>query len=373
MMRRFSRKRRSGTEARRRSIDAAEWLGKILEAGVVEAASLAPVDQSEVPDTVAAIGRGERADGSTILVAFSPRSATEALLGGLAAAQQAAAESSFAGQVFVVAPYWTAGARRLLALLGRTPFTIEPVAAPGLSDARVLVEVEPQPPILATGYQQLAARMASAQSRVAFTRAATALEGLAAKHGGAVRVGTDRLELVVLARRVAEIRTDGDSATIEVQLGGRSTKPLSGADLAGALDGLEGQIRKRLNDRKVREGEEGLRGRVVAQLAAGDALRGLRPWPQPGADLDDIDAVAVNADGDPVIVAVREEFEWTTLAAVVESMASLTPLFPVLFAEVGPPLRLGPPRFLFVGERFAKGLERALSSLTIAYELRNVA
>ena len=96
MMRRFSRKRRSRTEGPRRSIDAAHWFAKILEARVVEAKSLAPVEQSEVQGTVAAIGRGERADGSEMLVAFSPRSATEALLGGLAAAQQAAAESSFA-------------------------------------------------------------------------------------------------------------------------------------------------------------------------------------------------------------------------------------------------------------------------------------
>jgi len=373
MMRRFSRKRRPGTEGRHRPIDAGQWFAKILEAGVVEAASLEPVEQSKVPDSVAAIGRGERADGSTLLVAFSPRSATEALLGGLAAAQQAAAESSFAGPMFVVAPHWSAGARRLLALLGRTPFTIEAVAAPGLSDARGGVEVEPQPAILATGYQQLAARMASVESRVAFIRAATALEGLAAKHGGAVRVGSDRVELVVLARRVAEIRTDGESASIVVQLGVRSTTSLTGGDLAGALDGLEGQIRKRLNDRKLREGEEGLRGRVVAQLAAGDGLRGLRPWPQPGAELDVVDAVAVNADGDPVIVAVRAEFDWTALAAVVESMAPLAPLLPVLFADVGPPLRLGAPRFLFVAEHFAEGLEGALSSLTIAYELRNVA
>ena len=62
MMRRFSRKRRPGTEGRHRPIDAGQWFAKILEAGVVEAASLEPVEQSKVPDSVAAIGRGERGD-----------------------------------------------------------------------------------------------------------------------------------------------------------------------------------------------------------------------------------------------------------------------------------------------------------------------
>jgi hypothetical protein len=372
MMRRFSRKRRPEGEAPRGGVDAKGSLEKILALGILDAKTLEPAQPSDVPDTVALIGRGERADGSAILVASSPKSATEALLGALAAANPGADESPFAGTVYVVAPQWPAGARRILALLGRTGYTIEPIAAAQLSEARVLVEAEPELPILATGYAQLAARMGSAEARAAFTRAATVLEGLAAKHGGTVRAGADRLELVVAARRAAEIRTDRGTAVLETQLGGRQSTPLGGADLAGVLDGLEGQIRRRLGDRKVREGEEGLRGRVVSQLAAGDELRGLRPWPQPGMDLDPIDAVAVNAEGEPVVVAVREEIGWSALAAVLESLAPLAPLFPVLFAEVGPPLRLGTARLLLVGERIGAGLERALSGLTIAYELRTV-
>ena len=54
-------------------------------------------------------------DGGGALVAFSPRSAAEALIGGLAAAQHAAAESEFAGVLQVVAPD-ADGARRVLAL-----------------------------------------------------------------------------------------------------------------------------------------------------------------------------------------------------------------------------------------------------------------
>jgi len=372
MMKRFSRKRRGEGGGRNAAIDAGEWLPKIVEQGIVETEGLEAWADAGVPENVAAIGRGARTDGSAVIVAFSPNSATEAMLGGLAAAQQAAEADSFTGELLIVAPQWPAGARRVLGLIGRTPYTVEPVAAPGLTEGRVVVEAEPAPRILASSAAQLASRMMSPESRSAFSRAAAALEGLAAKHGGCVRVGVDRLELVVLARRVAEIRADGESAVLEIQIGGRSTTPLSGADLAGALDGLEGQLRRRLNDRKVREGEEGLRGRVIAQLSEGSELRGVRPWPQPGADLDAVDGVGINAGGDPVVVAVREELDWRSLGAVLESLGPIESLLPVLFTETAPPLKLGTPRVLLTAQRFSDGLERALSGLIVAYELRAV-
>ncbi len=373
MMRRFQRKRRGGSESRPGPIDAGEWLTRIADQNVVETNGLEVFAAEGVPDSVAAIGRGERPDATPVLVAFSPHSATEALLAGLAAAAQAGAESAFSGELVIVSPQWPAGARRVLGLVGRTPHATLPIAAPGLADGRVVVEPEPTGSILAADASQLAARTVRPETRAAFVRAAAALEGLAAKHGGCVRVGTDRLELVVLARRVAEIRVDGESAVLEVQVGGRSTTPLSGADLAGALDGLEGQLRRRLNDRKVRDGEEGLRGRVIAQLAAGGELRGLRPWPQPGTDQAAIDGVGVNQEGDPVVIAVREEMDWPSLAAVLESLGPISNLIPILFAGLAPPLRLETPRLLLAAERFEGALEGALAALVPAFELRSVA
>ena len=230
MMRRFSRRKRGAAgagEGKQLSIDASEWLPKILEQGIVEAKSLEAWSEPEVPNGVAAIGQGERADGTKLIVAFSPRSATEATLGGLSAAQHAVEKTGFAGQLVIVAPQWPASARRLLGLLGRTPYTVEPLEAPSLASGRKLVEAEPLAKVLATSAAQLAMRMPAVEARTAFSRAAVALEGLAAKHGGSVRVGIDRLELVVLARRVAEIRTDGESAVLETQIGGRSTTPLA--------------------------------------------------------------------------------------------------------------------------------------------------
>ncbi len=372
MMKRFSRRRRSGGDKTKSSIDGAQWLPKLIEEGIVEATSLESWADPGVPPTVAAIGRGERADGTSLIVAFSPKSATEALLAGLSAAAFAVEKSEFAGQLLVVAPNWGSGARRLLALLGRAPYALEAIAAPTLATGRSGVQPEPSPRVLAASAGQLAAQLPASESQAAFRRAALALEGLAAKHGGTVRVGLDRIELVVLARRVAEIRLADGSAVLETQIGGRATTPLSGADLASALDGLEGQIRRRLNDRKVRDGEEGLRGRVIAQLAGGGELRGLSAWPMPGADLDLIDGVGLNAEGDPVVVAVREEIEWTSLASVLEELGPLSSLLPVLFAQQAPPLRLSSPRLLLAAERFADGIERALGALTVAYELRKV-
>ncbi|MBW1845242.1 MAG: hypothetical protein JRJ05_12935 [Deltaproteobacteria bacterium] len=43
----------------------------------------------------------------------------------------------------------------------------------------------------------------------------------------------------------------------------------------------------------------------------------------PGSDLDVVDAVGVNAEGDPVVVAVREQLDWTALGLVLEALGPL--------------------------------------------------
>lgn len=371
MMRRFSR-RRGLTDGQRSGIDGSQWWPRLLAEGLIPTTAFEPWTDSEIPATIAALSRATLQDGSSAIVAFSPTSASEALIAGLAAAQQASVAAPFSGSLFVVAPHWPMATRQLLDWIGQTAFTVEPIAATRLGGAGSVVESERVPRLLAASSAQLAARMGTSEARAAFTRAAASLEGLAAKHGGCVRVGIDRLELVVLARRVAEIRTDGDNAMLETQVGGRYSTPLSAADLAGALDGLEGQLRRRLNDHKVRDGEDGLRGRVVSQLAAGGELRCVRAWPTPGSELDVIDAVGVDAAGVPVIAAVRQEFEWTALVGVLESLSTLAPLMPLLLADAGPPLRLGRPRLLLAAERFAPGIERTVAALTLSFEFRVV-
>ncbi len=372
MMKRFSRRRRGLSDGQSSSIDGSQWWPRILAEGLIPTSAFEPWTDTEVPPSIAALARATLQDGSPAIVSFSPTSASEALIAGLAAAQHTASTAPFTGSLFVVAPHWPMATRQLLDWVGLTTYSVEPIAAVRLGDHGGLVESERVPRLLATGASQLAARMASSEARAAFTRAAASLEGLAAKHGGCVRVGIDRLELVVLARRVAEIRTDGENAVLETQIGGRYSIPLSAADLAGALDGLEGQLRRRLNDHKVRDGEDGLRGRVVAQLAAGNELRSVRAWPTPGAELDVVDAVGVDAAGIPVIAAVRQEFEWSALVGVLESLSTLAPLMPLLLADAGPPLSLGRPRLLLAAERFAPGIERTVAALTLSFEFRTV-
>jgi hypothetical protein len=373
MMRRFSRRRRAGGDGGARAIDTGAWMTKLIEQEAVGASSLEPWSEAGTPESLAAIGRGEDREGQALIVAFSPHSAIDATLAGLAAAQRATGVSEFKGRLMIAAPEWSAAARRLLSQIGETPYRVEPLALPMLAPAALGFESDAEPQWLAIHADQLAARLVTSQARSAFRRAALALEGLAAKHGGSVRVGADRLELVVMARRVAEIRIEDDQVVLETQVGGRSTTPLAAADLAGAFDGLEGQLRRRLNDRKVREGEEGLRGRVVGQLATGTELRGLRAWPQPGQEVDVVDAVGVNAEGDPVVVVVRQELDWIALAAALASLAPVAALCPTLFAGLAPPLRLGSPRLLLLAERFVDGLESVLAALTLPFELRTVA
>lgn len=373
MMRRFSRRRRAGGDGGARALDAGAWMAKLLEQETVGASRLEPWSGAGTPESLAAIGRGEDREGRALIVAFSPHSAIDATLAGLAAAQRATLESEFKGRLLIAAPEWSFAARRLLSQIGETPYRVEPLALPTLAPAAVGFESDVEPQWLAIDADQLAARLVTSQARSAFRRAALALEGLAAKHGGSVRVGVDRLELVVMARRVAEIRIEDDRVVLETQVGGRSSAPLAAADLAGAFDGLEGQLRRRLNDRKVREGEEGLRGLVVGQLATGAELRGLRAWPQPGQEVDVVDAVGVNAEGDPIVVVVRQDLDWSALAAALTSLAPVAALCPTLFAGMAPPLRLGSPRLLLVAERFVEGLEPVLAALALPYELRTVA
>ena len=61
------------------------------------------------------------------------------------------------------------------------------------------------------------------------------------------------------ADEIAELRADGD-VVLEALEPQRWSDRLTAADLPGVFDRLEGQLRKRLNDKRVRDGEEGLRG-----------------------------------------------------------------------------------------------------------------
>ena len=106
MMRRFSRRRRGLSDGQPSAIDGNSWWPRILAEGLIPTSALEPWTDTEVPATLAALARATLNDGSAAIVAFSPTSASEALVAGLAAAQQASAPEPFTGSLFVVAPHW---------------------------------------------------------------------------------------------------------------------------------------------------------------------------------------------------------------------------------------------------------------------------
>ncbi len=391
MRRRFGRRRgRSSAAGRGTPIDAARWLTRIIEDGVVAASRLEPLEEPGVPDHFAAVGRGEAQDGTPLVVAFAPRSGGDAVLAALALASRVAAEADgsegtdesaptspatatgFAGEVIAVAPQWSTAARRRLGQLGELPFRFRAIAASSLSDGDVSVEPEPAEDLPALSPQQVAAHLSREADRGLFERAAAALEGLASKHGGAVRGVGRSVELVLLGRRAAELRADDGGVLLNTILPQRSSVRLSGDDLAGALDRLEGNLRRRLTDRRAKEGEEGLRTRAIPLVAESAGLRGLVRWPLGGSDNEALDLVGVDAEGRAVVGASREELSLSALGAVLDALATLRPVLPHLLAPAGPPLRLDAPRLVLAARQFELAVTRVLPLLDIGFELLEI-
>jgi hypothetical protein len=349
-MRRFGRWGRGGND--RPSIDAAHWLGRLREAGVVSARSLEPLALEALAGWQVAVGAGETEDGRPLVVAFAPRAGSDAVLAALAAGASRAAAGAFQnGVAIAVAPVWGTGARRRLALAAPRSFAWEVRSAPMLADGG---EHGPDPepvegrPVLAP--DQVAAQIEDPALRELFRRASAGLSGLAAKHDGALRGAGAQLELVLLAQRVAALRVDGDAVVLETLQPVRAADRLTDASLADALDRLEGQLRKRLNDRGVREGEEGLRARSLRSVAASAGLRVLAIWPLPGGDGEALDLVGLDASGRPVAVAIRRALGLAGLGSILDAAYSLRAALPVLLADASPPARVETPRLLLATE-----------------------
>ncbi len=381
MMRRFSRRRRQ--PAGDVAINGERVFARMLEEGILDLARLEAMAAGtieEVPDSYAAIGQGEDKNGRPVLVSFAPRSAGDALLAGLIAAAkhggepggEKGADTPFAGDVIVVSPRWNRSARRRLALVPDSGFRVRPVEAPTLADSPV--EVTPvhvrQPGVVPVG--AVAQQIANPNDRELFVRAAAALEGLASKHGGATRGCGRSVELVLMARRVAEVRADDTGVVLDTILPARSTARLSGDGLAGVFDGLEGNLRKRLNDRRTREGDEGIRARLQPLVAQALELRSLVAWPVGGKDLDVIDSVGVNGSGVPVATAARGSLSLAALGVILDAALELRASLPVLLAAAEAPVRLDGFRLALIAREFAPGVARVLPLLNLSHDLLEI-
>jgi hypothetical protein len=348
-------------------MDAGHWLGRLQEAGVVSARSLEPLTLEGVAGWQVVLGRGERDDGRPLVVAFAPRSGADAVLAALAAGAACSAEGSFQnGVALAVTPVWGTLARRRLALAAPRSFAFEVRAAPALSEnGEAGPDPEPVEGRPALAPEQVVAQLADPALRELFARASAGLAGLAAKHAGALRGAGSQLELVLLARRSAVLRADDGGVVLETLQPARSSDRLHDAGLADALDRLEGQLRKRLNDRAVREGEDGLRARALREVAAGAGLRVVAPWPLSGGELEVLDFLGVDADGRPVAVAIRRTLTLQALGPILDATFALRAALPVLLAGAAPPARVETPRLLLAAETFEDAALRVIGEIAL--------
>jgi hypothetical protein len=369
MRRRFGRGRnRRPSSGGRAPIDAAQWLEKIAAEGLAGATSLEPVDVPDIPQTLAVLGSGETEEGRKVLVGFSPDHGGDAALAVLAHARRLHADEGFEGEAVAIAPQWSIAARRRLPLLGETPFPFRAVAASSLDDGGT-VSVEPGEALVALPAHRLANRLVRPSDRELFLRALSAFEGLAAKHGGAVRGAGQCAELVLLAQRVAQLRAGDGGVVLETLQPERSTVNLDVAGLAAAMDRLEGQLRKRLNDRKITAGDEGHRTSSLSGLIETVGLRAVVTWPLGGSDTEVIDMVGIDAEGRPVIVAVRSKLDLIALGEILDAVLKLRPSLSLLFTDTPAPVRLDAPRLLLAAGEVEDAVLRVLGALVFDHSV----
>ncbi len=375
MRRRFGRGRmnRGQGEARGAPIDATRWFERIVAEGVLPVAALERVAADDVPDSFAVLATGTSEEGTTLLLGFSPKSGGDAALATLAHAQRLLAEQGFTGESVALAPDWTIASRRRLELLRAPALRFRAMAASALAEDGGEVASEPAEPPVVVAPRQLAAQLTRGEDREIFLRGLEAFAGLAAKHGGAVRGTRVGAELVLLARRVAVLYARDGGVLLETVEPERSSVTLGAESIATAMDRLEGLLRKRLNDRRVREGEEGLRAQIAPRLASLAKLRGSLLWPLAGSDPEVLDLVAVAEDGRCVVAAIRERVTLPALAEILDATLALRPALPALLAAAPPPVLVGTPRLLLAARDFDASVLRILPLLgleTAAFDVR---
>jgi hypothetical protein len=367
MKRRFGRGRKTNPgKSKSAPIDAARCIERIAAEKIVAAKSLSPIDSDEIPAHFAAVGVGESERGGRLVVAFAPRNGGDAALAGLAYAKSLAADGEFDGEVIAVCPQWSIAARQRLGILSPQGFGFRALAASSLADDGASVEVPGGDAASPVPARRVADRVEGAV-RDLFLRALAALEGLAAKHGGAVRGAGSSVDLVLLARRVASIRAEELSPTerslvLETVHPERATEQLDSKKLAVAMDRLEGSLRKQLNDRRERGSEEGLRAQLVGSLIEAEGIRESALWPLAGSEPEVVDVIGVGAGGTAVVGALRSKISLPELAAILDGVTAVRPALAAWLAGADAPVRLDAVRLLFAAAEFSPGALALLSA-----------
>jgi hypothetical protein len=361
MRRRFGRGRRNDSDGEGRSapIDAAQAIERVLAARVTDAERLEPFALDGVPATFAVLGVGTNPAGRPIALGFAPDRGANAALAVLALAAHRRNAGEPEATLFAVAPDWSGADRRRLALLAPR-FPLAAVAASGLANGGVRIAPEPREPAICDP-SLLVGRLDRSPDREAFGRALAGLEGLAAKHTGAVRGSGDRAELVLLARRTAALIAEPGAVRLEVYEPDRANLPLSSPDaLATALDRLEGLLRKLLNDRKIRTAEPGLRAALQPVLERAAELVSSARWPVGG---EAIDSVGLDAAGRTVIAAAREKLELAGLAEILDAVPAAIGVARELARRAGRPPAAAAPRIAVAAVDFDRAVLDACAAL----------
>jgi len=370
MRRRFGRGRKTQPgKSKSPAIDVTRCFERMTEERIVSADSLTPVPIDELPAHFAAVAEGASEEGGRLVVGFAPRHGGDAALAALAHAKTLAADAEFDGEVIAVCPQWTIAARQRLALLAPNGIEFRALAASSLSEGDNAVEVPSGIAPTSLPARRVVDRVDGAL-RDLFTRALAALEGLAAKHGGAVRGVGDSIELVLVAQRVASIRVERVSADesglmLETAQPDKLTERLGSANLAVAMDRLEGNLRKRLNDRHIRGSEESLRAQRMGELIEIGCIRASARWPLAGSETEVIDFVGVGADGSVAVGAVRSKIALPELAAILDGVNALRPTLAAWLADADAPVRLDALRLLLAANEYSPAATAMLSMLRV--------
>jgi len=360
----FGRQRRGGRGGGRETslVEVEALLGRLVTEGIVPVTSLEPVPQAVETAELAALGRGATETGVPVLAVVAMRSAGDALFVALS---EAAKQEGFAGEVYVVAPSWPSRARRRFGLVGRLPFRLHAVVAPLLTEGAEEVEPEPLVSPAVVSARQIGAQLGLVGERALFERAAQALGGLATKHGGVLRGAESALEVILQGRRVAALRADDGGVVLDAILPRQSSERLSEAGLPGVLDRLEGQLRKFLNDKRVRNGEEGFRVATLSKLIQTGQYRDLVAWPLGGSDIPVLDFAGVAQDGRPIVGAARKRIDLQSLGVILDAVITLRPFLATLLEGAPPPVRLDAPRVLLAATEFTSDVLALVGCLNL--------
>ena len=365
MRRRFGRRRwgsgGGSDDGGSRGLDAGQELARVLRLGLVDAQALEPAGGDDVPATLAVVGTGAARDGERLVVGVAPEGG-DAWLAALAVATRLAASDGFAGTAVAIATRWPLAARRRLGLLRTTPFRVRARIEPTPGQAEGGVDPEPFEASL-LGALTPGAGPDDRARRALYERGATALAGLAAKHGGAMRRAAGGAELLLFGRVVAVLRAGDGGLALEVREPRREVISLVADNLADAFDRLEGSLRKFLGDRRMHEGDAAARFVLASALLAHLELRDGVRWPLPDPQGEAIDFAGLDAQGRPVAGVARAELNLAGLGPVLDAWVALVPRLPAIFARASGALSLERPALVVAAERLDAPAARILACL----------